>query len=477
MFSSNYFKTGTLFSTLVVLFGFASDLTQPIPLVASFPFMDSNQYVFHNLDSLYSPSDVIALYEHSKGKPAWIQYVSSPKRLHKAIELLENAKWEGLVPEHYHLVRIKKLRKQHFLNQRNKTKDSIVIRELDMLLTDAFLTLSRHYYAGKVQYQNMNRDWECAISEINFPQVIWDAIMTNSLGQTLNSLRPKYKQYQLLREQIIVTNKLIEAYPDSTELRDRYSQIAVNMERWRWLPGSNDSIYLIVNIPAFRLWLYQDDTIALSMKTIVGKPYHHTPIFNCEISYIVLRPRWNVPSSIMRNELLPQIIRNPEYLENNHLKIVNAWNDDYFISPDSIAWDSIVAKGFPYKLIQTPGSFNALGHIKLMFPNQFNVYLHDTNDHRLFNKEKRAFSHGCIRLENAPLLGAFLMQNDSLAHTNKYSTYFSENETRVLPKPIQISINYWTAWVKKDSVVFYNDVYNYDLKILEALNNRPPQLW
>ncbi|MDH5382857.1 MAG: L,D-transpeptidase family protein, partial [Cyclobacteriaceae bacterium] len=365
------------------------------------------------LDTLYAQSLIGVFYKYSNEKPIWTNYISSRRRLKKLINIIENSEQEGLNPQDYHLNALNTFSRYNIWQLH---RDPSMLADLDMLLSDAFLTLSTHYFMGKVNNSKIFGPKENVFVEKNIPLILWNAVQSNDLESTLFSLLPHFKQYTYLKEGLKFYKEKLETYPDSTVFRNHYNKIAINMERWRWIPKPVDSIFIVVNIPGYHLWVFQNDEIILNMKTIVGKVSTPTPTFNCALTYLVVQPRWNIPNSIMKEELLPKILKDTAYLRRNRIYIVKNWSDydAIRISPRSLSWESISTRNFPYKLVQSSGGGNPLGNVKFMFPNEYDVYLHDTPNYALFNKTTRAYSHGCIRIEKANELAFLLTQNQSL---------------------------------------------------------------
>jgi murein L,D-transpeptidase YcbB/YkuD len=357
--------------------------------------------------------------------------------------------------------------------KRNITNLSIGTRsKLDVLLSDAFLLLFQHQYFGEISNTEMNRDWECWNYQINLSQLLFQAIQNDNLSETFLELSPPYPQYLMLKKGLNKYRIIVQQFPDSQKLKDNIETISINMERWRWLPKLKKPLYILVNIPAYQLMLYQKDSTVITMKTIVGESDHATPTFNCEITYVVLHPRWNIPNSIVKNEILPAIKEEKGYLLKNNMVVKHSWriSDTNVVVIDSSFWNTIFQSKFPYKLVQLPGPTNPLGDIKFMFPNQFNVYLHDTPNRYLFERDVRMFSHGCIRIEKPLELGALLLQNDSILQLSDADRFFAPNEKRRLSKPIPISINYWTAWADEEgNIQFYPDIYLKDNLLKEEI--------
>lgn len=230
----------------------------------------------------------------------------------------------------------------------------------------------------------------------------------------------------------------------------RIKTIIVNMERWRWFasPLAKDKKFVFINIPAYQLRYFENGKPILESKVVVGKSVHKTVVFSAPMKYIVFSPYWNVPTSIVKKEILPSIEKNPNYL-----------------SQHTMEW---------YKggIRQKPGPKNALGRVKFVFPNSNAIYLHDTPSKSLFEQEKRAFSHGCIRLEKSKELAQLILKNEPHWSNDRIEKAMKSGAEKwyALPHPIPVYIGYFTAWVAQDgSIHFYDDVYQRDNRLARML--------
>lgn len=258
---------------------------------------------------------------------------------------------------------------------------------------------------------------------------------------------------------------------------ERVRQIEVNMERTRWISGNLGSRYIRINIADFRLDVIDNSRTVMTMAVVVGKRYWHTPVLSEKMTYLVLNPYWNVPKSIAAQEILPAIRKSPDYLAEHDMKILSgSWKDTEEINPLSINWDTITGNNFPYRIRQKPGPKNPLGRIKFMFPNKFNVYLHDTPSKHLFSRNVRAFSHGCIRIEQPLSLAEYLMLSDMRWTREKIEAEVKTGIEKAvpLPEPISVHVLYLTAWVDEQGIMqFRDDVYKRDTRLYEALRKKP----
>jgi murein L,D-transpeptidase YcbB/YkuD len=259
-------------------------------------------------------------------------------------------------------------------------------------------------------------------------------------------------------------------------VEDRIRQIRLNMERWRWLPQDLGNCHLTVNTADFKLSVVENEQTIKSIRTIVGKIKRPTPVFSQKITYLELNPYWNIPHSIALNDILPRIKKDPDYLADNNIRVFENWEEDAReLNPESIEWDAITKKNFVYKLRQDPANSNALGRIKFIFPNEFSIYLHDTPTRNLFNKTRRTFSSGCIRIEKPVELAAYLLQNNSKWSLEKLVAAVNRKKNKIilLSDPIKIYILYWTAWVDKNGIInFRDDIYGRDRRLNIALNEK-----
>jgi murein L,D-transpeptidase YcbB/YkuD len=248
--------------------------------------------------------------------------------------------------------------------------------------------------------------------------------------------------------------------------RCRVQQLAINMARWRLLPHDLGHRYIRVNIPAFTLDVVEDGWTIMQMQVIVGKPSWPTPDFSQTIRYLVLNPYWNIPSSIATQEILPKVQQDPRYLDRYHMEVVSGWGKDATqVNPSSIDWHAIQPQTLQYRFRQRPGPKNALGQIKFMFPNTYNVYLHDTSDEVLFTRSSRAFSHGCIRVARSVDLAEYLLRDQTYWTRQRLLQVLNQGMQRrvQLPEPVPIHLIYQTAWMGTDDTVqFRNDIYGYD---------------
>ncbi len=250
-------------------------------------------------------------------------------------------------------------------------------------------------------------------------------------------------------------------------------QLQLTLERWRWLPHAFARPPIVVNIPAFRVYAANEEyKAAFSMKVVVGRAYQHkTPVFASLMRSVIFRPYWNVPLSIQQHELVPDIEKDSSYLEQNAYEIVDRRGN---VISDGAMDDDLLEKLRSGKLAirQKPGPDNALGLIKFEFPNQYDVYMHDTPAKSLFSRSRRDFSHGCIRVEDAVTLAAWVLRDDPEWTVEKiHDAMNGEERMEVkIQNPVPVLILYGTAVAQENGEVdFYNDIYGYDAELERAL--------
>lgn len=233
----------------------------------------------------------------------------------------------------------------------------------------------------------------------------------------------------------------------------RLEQILMNMGRMRWMPEASNGQLILVNIPEFELHVYEGKKKAFDMNVVVGKEGHNTMMFNGDLNQIVFSPYWNVPPSIVRNEILPAMASNPNYLASQNME------------------ETGTEDGLP-KIRQLPGGKNSLGRVKFLFPNSFNIYFHDTPAKGLFEKDKRAYSHGCIRLAEPEKMANYLLRNNPEWTPEKISSAMNSGEEQYvkLKKPVPVIITYYTAWVDENGQLnFREDIYDHDRKLADKM--------
>jgi murein L,D-transpeptidase YcbB/YkuD len=304
-----------------------------------------------------------------------------------------------------------------------------------------------------------------------------DPILSNNINIFDDKLEQAVSKYQYnhgLKADGVVGRDTLASL--NIPVDERVRQIELNMERLRWLPRDLGKRHVFINIPNFELDFVENDKTIITMRAVVGKYSNPSPILSSEINHIVINPSWHVPPSIATSEILPLLRKDPSYLAKNNIKVYKIVDGNRReINPETVDWTQVSEKNFNYKFRQRPGSKNVLGRVKFIFPNPFDVYLHDTSSPELFIRTTRTFSHGCLRVEKPIELAEFLLQSDpEWTPDNIVSAINKRGEKTVwLIEPIPIHIAYLTAWVDDDgSIQFRNDIYGLDKVLDEAMNRR-----
>ena len=496
-------------------------------------------------ERIYSAVLVESFYKGREYQPAWSQD-GRLTQMEKLITAVEEAYGDGLTPDHYHLSLLKSL----VGRTKKDVSDPVLMADLDILLTDAFLTLGCHLSAGCVNPVTIEAEWFAKRGNVDVASVLEQAVRKKQIREALIKLRPEQGSYAKLRqalaryrelllkgewprissgpflkkdvrsERVVELRKRLAASGDldvgkagggdlfddnmgqavtlfqkrhglktdgvvgpgtlaalNVPLKHRIRQIELNLERLRWILGNPEQREIIVNIANFELNVIENGKSVLSMKVVVGKPFRQTPVFTAQMTHLIINPSWNVPDSIARKEILSKIRKDPHYLAEQKMMVLREQGfREYEINPETIDWSQITANKLSYKFRQEPGPLNPLGQIKFMFPNRFDVYLHDTPSKRLFSENVRTFSHGCTRIERPIELAEYLLRNaPGWSREKLLSTIEEGTEQKVLiPHPLNVHFLYLTAWVDEgDSLQFRDDIYKRDPLLDNALRKKP----
>jgi murein L,D-transpeptidase YcbB/YkuD len=259
---------------------------------------------------------------------------------------------------------------------------------------------------------------------------------------------------------------------------ERLAQIRANLERWRWVTQDLGERYILVNVAGFNVEVVEAGRGVLAMPAIVGRAYRQTPEFSGRMTYIEVNPIWNVPPKLAREDILPKAKKDPAYLKKMGFRVLENWTDGApEIDPEAVDWSQVEAENLTYRFRQDPGPHNSLGRIKFMFPNKFDVYLHDTPERGLFKRAARDFSSGCIRVEKPLELAEYILRDDPEWSREKLLAAIEAQETQVvsLRKPLSVHLLYWTAWLAEDGrAQFRQDIYLRDAALYRALEEQAP---
>jgi murein L,D-transpeptidase YcbB/YkuD len=392
-------------------------------------------------------------YESRNNLPAWLDGDKASPRLEVLVDALKHSEDHGIDPARYGVDRF-----QQIVAQAKANKDRYEvgrIPDLDTRLTYAYLLFAADLLGWSGDPKVIFVDWVKANNKTDLEQQLTDAISSNRVRETLEELAPKYPQYKGLQAALV---------RERQNPTGHLAQIRMNLARWRWMPRQLGDRYVFVNVPAYQMQVIEGDKRVLAMRVIVGDPMHQTPIFSDEMTTIVFSPNWNVPESIIRKEMLPKLVDDPGFLQRQNIQVVGTSGE--VIDEEAVDWydESAVAR---LHFRQEPGPTNALGLVKFQFPNPFDIYMHDTPQDALFNKERRALSHGCIRLENPVALAQYVLRDKREWTNERISAAMNAGHEHVVPlkEHIPVHIGYFTAWVNPDgSVTYSDDPYKLDQK-------------
>jgi L,D-transpeptidase YcbB len=401
--------------------------------------------------SIFSPASLKEFYKGRDFRLAWFHNDQLTQPADSLILLLGDLRHFGLTSRDYPVDRLDSLLLGRNIN-------SMV--QADVLLTDSYFRLATQLRDGRFDRATLNMQTHygkdtALIASLN------TSLKTESM-QPLLQHEPSLFQYKALKQ-------LLYKSTDSNEIM----KLVINLQRWRWEAPQFPERYILVNIPAYQLDVVDRGKKILSSRVIVGQPEKKTPVFASTIDCIVIYPYWHVPREIAVNEMLPKIKADTNYLEANHLELLDTGGN--ILDPYEFDWSKYSRNNFPFRLRQREGTDNALGVIKFYMENPYGVYLHDTNSPSLFRKSKRALSHGCVRVEKALELAAYLIDYDSGKIDSRKLRAYIANKTRkeiTLRKGAPVLVRYFTA----DEKGAHADVYNFDPALEAAFGAVDPSI-
>ncbi|MFP5039506.1 L,D-transpeptidase family protein [Parasediminibacterium sp. JCM 36343] len=296
---------------------------------------------------------------------------------------------------------------------------------------------------------------------VNDTSILFDDGLTAALQKFQNRLG--------LPEDSSLNQRTVNAL--QVPVKERIQQILINMERSKWIPTQLKGDYLAVNIPEYKLHVYNNDNLEWSCNVVVGKStrVHNSVIFNNNVETIVFSPYWNIPKGILEKEVLPGIRKNRDYLEKHNMEVVTFSGQP--VNESAINWDQS-ASSFPYLVREKPGVKNSLGLVKFLFPNSYDIYLHDSPQKSLFDESSRAFSHGCIRVQEPFKLAKFLLRSDPSWTDAKINAAMNSGKEMpvTLKKKVPVFIAYFTAFVDRGGKLnFREDIYHHDVKMKQLM--------
>lgn len=408
------------------------------------------------------PSTCNDFYKQRQFTLAWQPHTLDNPLVKTLLITLKSATAEGLNAKDYPIAALERL-----INDANiiGPNDEQAIQKLDVLLSDAALLYAQHLALGKLNPRKLGFSWDIYQNKFDWAAELQKSIASNDLNSFYNKMLPKQSQYSYLKNAL---TKYHNMPPDSIKSIDQkhIEQLKRAMETWRWLPNDLGRKYILVNIPAFSLYLYENNSNKPSQtkRVVVGELNHKTPVFSDQMQYIEFNPYWTVPPSIAKKEILPALKKNgAAYFKRHKMEVLSRGEK---INPATIKWANYSSNNFPFTIRQKPNAKNALGEVKFLFPNSYNIYIHDTPSRHLFSQNPRAFSHGCIRLHEPLDFATYLLKDMGYTRTKiDQIVAGNNNQSITLPHPIPVYIVYLTAWADENRAYYYDDIYTRNFKL------------
>jgi L,D-transpeptidase YcbB len=487
-------------------------------------------------DTITTPGLIKSFYSNRGYEPVWTKAGKLTSAGDSLRRILLNAENWGLIPADYHAALIDSL-SGTALDSATEDYNVNKLAHSEILLSDAFFTFAVHVSVGRMENDSAEtRVWRADVLDTNLVAVLESALKQKSPAVTFAVLEPQITEYKALRafipgfrrefekaqwevlpkieddtvvfREALVTRLIaghdldtarsgtdslavaeaLKAFqirvglePDGKAGRntvralnvtypERIRQMAATLERWRIEPKREER-YVWVNIPEFRMHVMEGDSMIMESRIVVGAPKTQTPELDSRINQMILFPYWHVPYSIAGKEILPHVKRDSTYLRRNRYEVLD--RSGKIVDPNSIDWKKYGERNLPYKFRQKTGDDNALGILKFNFNNKHGVYMHDTNSKGYFNRETRALSHGCMRLENYMQLAYYLIREDSTKMPrDTFDVYMKSGRQRTMPvrKPIPIHVRYFTCVPNSDGeIILYNDIYDRDKRMIRTL--------
>lgn len=404
-------------------------------------------------------ADLRAYYDTRAGAPAWVNDEAPTRHAAKALDVLRGAVDHGLAPATYAEPDLTRTFDELADNEQEE-KDvhapaavrARTLAQFEVGLTASLLRLGRDVAVGRAPEPGKPGGSRRAAPDL--AGSLHRARDEGELADWLRRIQPVHPEYAALQK----------ALAESGDARIRRT-IGANLERWRRLPDAFGERHFLVNIPEYHLYAREQGRVALDMKVIVGAPVNPTPVFSDEMEMVVFSPYWNIPDTIVAGETAPAVARDPRYLARNRIEIIRASKGGVTrVEPSDVDWnDPAELKELAFR--QRPGAQNALGHIKFLFPNGYNVYLHDTPADRLFSRAGRAFSHGCVRVEAPDALAKYVLRGypEWTDEAIRQAMHAGVEKHVKLTAAIPVHIVYFTARAEADGRLrVWRDIYGLD---------------
>ena len=494
-----------------------------------------SNYFAHATDQASIAAAFTEVYNTNNYEPLWVEAGKPSAQLDNLVETLKAADQEGLTPANYHLKQLEALKSEagifsdaarvaefdqlataaYLLYASHLYNGSLGTNQLgaNWHIQPKSLPLAQYLnqalqnkdiQPSLVKLATVNPAFALLKKELANLKVIaakggWPVLTQSPTGQPVQSLQnrlilsgdldstsankhPEQALTQAIqkfqkRHGMLVTGKVDERTFAALNIpvEKRIQQVVLNLERMRMQPRRAGETVIKVNIPDYKLQVWEENKPVMEANVVIGKTEFATPIFEDSLESIVFSPEWNVPNQIATEEILPNLQKNPGYLQKNNFEVYDSYSANAKpINPYAVNWNSVSPEKFKYRFVQKANKKNALGAVKFLFPNAHNIYIHDTPAKHLFKENKRAYSHGCVRLENPGKLAARLLKKDTDWTETKIQERMGLTEsTKVaLKKAVKVEIMYLTAFVQDGHLQFRDDVYGYDQAQLQTLRSQ-----
>ncbi|HUE80217.1 MAG TPA: L,D-transpeptidase family protein [Sphingomicrobium sp.] len=454
MISKRITRAGTCPARVFSRFGGATAAIMlavaPLPAFAASPAIAAGGAA--QLSNSIGGAGVSDFYRARGDRPLWLA-PQSAGAAQAMLGLLNSASVDGLNPERYQVRRIAGALRAA---QRG---DARAVNRAERMLSEAFVAYARDLRRAP-NLGIVYVDHELRPAPPSARTLLDGAAAAPSLRAYVEDMGWMNPSYGQLRRAL-----LARSYAEEAQRRT----LTLNLERARALPAGSGR-YVVVNAAAQRLFMYENGEVVDNMRVVVGKPRHATPMMTALIRYAALNPYWNVPTDLALERIVPNVLKGgTSYLRAHGYQVLSDWSDHpRVVDPGSVDWKAVAAGSTQVRLRQLPGSGNAMGRMKFMFPNQEGIYLHDTPEKELLTEAARLFSGGCIRLEDAPRLGRWLFGKPLRPQGA------SAEQTVPLPVPVPLYVTYLTAVPSGSSIAYFDDIYGRDAARLAQFGRNPP---
>ncbi len=489
-------------------------------------------------ERLQNTSGIKSFFRNHSYKNAWTDGQKPRPQLTNMLNCTNTILINGLNPGDYHFEFIEQIMAYASKSGKSLSQDDIVA--IEILATDAFLLLAKHFHSGKLDPTALvGVDWHHQSRTFDMPMYLLETIKEQDICHALERLLPIHEGYHELvnimqtylqtnwepieadpkiflqrdaehplvkqiKQRLKVTGDLRQAAKETEKFdwelesaivryqqrhgllvdgyikgrlietlnippKNRINQIRMNLERWKWLPDDFGTDYVAVNIPGFELTMMVNDEVDYRERIIVGLERWPTPAFHDTINYLVINPYWNIPKSIAKSELIPKIMADDDFIKNNEITI---YHKGEAVDPSTIDWNNIDSDKYSFR--HGVNAFNPMGAVKFIFPNKYDIYIHDTPTKHLFDYTRRSASHGCIRLNEPFQFAEYLLHYDDKQWTKQRLQEVvgkQEPKTVRLKESLPVVIYYWTVYKDENGLInFREDIYGWDEKMMQPLN-------